>query len=136
MPQIAENFFKLAILFLILGILMGLQMSISGNHNVIGAHAHTNLVGWVTMALFGGYYALNPAKAETRLAVFHFWSFSGSVIVLTPALYLFYLGYTAVEPLLGIASIAAFVSVLIFACVVFSKVGHRVTAKAGAASGV
>jgi hypothetical protein len=131
MPQIADNFFKLAVIFLLLGILMGLQMSISGNHNVIGPHAHTNLVGWVTMALFGGYYALNPAKAETRLAALHFWSFTGSVVILAPSLYFFYLGYAALEPLLGVASIAALLSVLLFAFIVFSKAERGAVAKAG-----
>ena len=64
MPKVAELFFKTAAVFLIVGIAMGLHMSMSANHDVIGAHAHTNLLGWVTSALFGGYYALNPAKAE------------------------------------------------------------------------
>lgn len=129
MPLIAEHFFKAAICFLIAGIVMGLQMSISGEHNVIGAHAHTNLLGWVTMALFGGYYALNPAKARTRLARLHFWSYLGSVLVMAPSLYLLYLGYAAVEPALALSSIVAFASVVVFAVVVFSRadlvLGHE-----------
>ena len=68
MPNVAQLFFKAAVVFLIVGIGMGLQMSISGVHNVTGAHAHANLLGWVTSAIFGGYYALNPAKARTKLA--------------------------------------------------------------------
>lgn len=134
MPQIAENFFKLAVVFLIFGIMMGLQMSISGNHNVTGAHAHTNLVGWVTMALFGGYYALNPAKAGTRLAKIHFWSFAGAAIVLAPSIYLMYMGFTAIEPLLAISSIVAFLSVLVFAAVVFTRAEETVRPRAGAAA--
>jgi hypothetical protein len=47
----------------------GLHMAIAGDHSAIGAHAHANLLGWVTMAIFGGYHALNPAKAERRLAM-------------------------------------------------------------------
>lgn len=121
MPPIAEYFFKTAICFLIVGIAMGLQMSISGEHNVIGAHAHTNLLGWVTMALFGVYYALNPAKAQTRLAQVHFWSYFGAVLVMSPSLYLLYLDYASVEPLLALSSIVAFVSVIAFAVVVFSR---------------
>lgn len=132
MPTIAEYFFKAAICFLIVGVAMGLQMSISGEHNVIGAHAHTNLLGWVTMALFGGYYALNPAKAQTRLARVHFWSFLGAALVMTPSLYLLYLGYAAVEPLLAISSIIAFLSVIAFAVVVFSQAD--VTARHGGPS--
>jgi hypothetical protein len=120
MPKISEYFFKMAVLFLLFGILMGLQMSISGNHNVIGAHAHTNLLGWVTSALFGGYYALNPAKAETRLAAVHFWVYAASIVVMSPSLYLLYLGNPAVEPLLAISSLTAFAAVAIFAFVVFS----------------
>lgn len=134
MPRIAEYFFRLAVVFLIFGIAMGLQMSISGSHNVIGAHAHTNLVGWVTMALFGGYYALNPAKAGSRLAKVHFWSFAAAAVVLAPSLYAVYLGFTAVEPLLAISSIIAFVSVLVFAAVVFKKADVAVMPTAGAAA--
>src|SRR5690606_841068 len=99
MPQLARLFFKTAIAFLIVGIAMGLQMAISGNHNVIGAHAHANLLGWVTMALFGTYYAFNPAKAETRFAKRQYWVYTTGVIVIVPSLYLMYLGYPAFEPL-------------------------------------
>jgi hypothetical protein len=111
MPTIAQWFFKAAVVFLLLGILMGLQMSISGNHNVIG---------WVTSAIFGGYYALNPAKAETRLASIHFWAYLASVVVMVPSLYLLYIGYPAVEPALAIASLTAFAAVVVFAVVVFT----------------
>lgn len=130
MPRIADHFFKAAITFLIFGILMGLKMSISGEHNVIGAHAHTNLLGWVTMAIFGGYYALNPEKAAARLATVHFWSYVGAVSVMAPSLYLLYLGNTAAEAPLAVSSIIAFLSVVLFAVVVFSPTG----AKAGSAT--
>lgn len=119
MPQIAQLFFKTAIVFLIVGIAMGLQMSISGNHNVIGAHAHTNLLGWVTMALFGGYYALNPAKAESKLATIHYWVYSVGVTALVPSLYLLLQGFVAVEPLVALSSLVIFAGVLVFAVVVF-----------------
>jgi hypothetical protein len=133
MTRIADFFFKAAVGFLVLGILMGLQMSISGHHNVIGAHAHSNLVGWVSMALFGCYYGLNPAKAETRLAALHFWSFAGAVAVFVPALYFYYLGYRPqMTPLLAVASFTLLFSVLVFVFVVFSKVTAERRADAGA----
>jgi cbb3-type cytochrome oxidase subunit 1 len=133
MPRIADLFFKLAFTFLLFGIVMGLQMSISGEHNVIGAHAHTNLLGWVTMALFGVYYALNPAKAETRLAAIHFWSYFAAVLVMSPSLYLLYMGYPSVEPLLAAASLLAFASVAVFAAVVFSH-KYSIRPEAGSAA--
>lgn len=120
MPRVADYFFKAAVLFFLFGIAMGLQMSISGEHNVIGAHAHTNLLGWVTSALFGAYYALNPAKAESRLATIHFWVYILSIAVMSPSLYALYLGNPGVEPLLAISSLTGFGAVIVFAVVVFT----------------
>jgi hypothetical protein len=120
MPKVAHWFFRVAVVFLILGILMGLQMSITGVYNVTGAHAHTNLLGWVTSALFGGFYALNRNVAESKLAKVHFWAHTISVAIMTPSLYLVFLGYTALEPVLAIVSLIAFASVLLFAFIVFS----------------
>lgn len=120
MPAISNWYFRVAILFLLFGILMGLQMSISGNHNVIGAHAHTNLLGWVTSALFGTYYALNPAKAASRVARIQFWVYVPSIAVLSATLYLFYLGSRALEPVLAIGSLVAFAGALLFAYIVFA----------------
>src|SRR5690606_12881968 len=47
MPAISNYYFRTAILFLLAGIAVGIQMSISQVHNVTGAHAHINLLGWV-----------------------------------------------------------------------------------------
>jgi hypothetical protein len=119
MPKVAELFFKTAVVFLIVGIAMGLHMSMSGNHDVIGAHAHTNLLGWVTSALFGGYYALNPAKAESKLAMVHFWVYTLGVAAMVPALYMFLKGFAAMEPLVALTSLVTFAGVIVFAVVVF-----------------
>lgn len=62
MPNLAQLYFRTAILFLIAGVCIGIYMSMSQNHAVVGAHAHVNLLGWVTSALFGTYLALNPAR--------------------------------------------------------------------------
>ncbi|WP_163269852.1 hypothetical protein [Chelativorans alearense] len=121
MPSLATLFFKTAIVFLVIGIAMGLQMAISGTHNVIGAHAHANLLGWVTMAIFGGYYALNPSKATSRLANLQYLVYTTGVAVIVPSLYLLYLGYTAFEPLTAISSLVIFLGVLMFGVVVYSK---------------
>ena len=133
MPQVAQLFFKTAVVFLIVGIAMGLHMSMSGNHDTIGAHAHTNLLGWVTSALFGGYYALNPAKAETRLAQIHFWVYTLGVAAMVPALYIFLKGYPAMEPLVALTSLVIFAGVIVFAMVVFRAPARQ---QAGATPGL
>ena len=120
MPKISEYYFRTAIIFLIIGIGVGLHMSISGNHNVIGAHAHINLLGWVTSALFGGYYALNPAKAAGRLPMIQYGLYVLGVAVMGVSLYLLLAGNPAVEPIVAASSLVTFLGVLIFAFIVFT----------------
>ncbi|WP_011580916.1 MULTISPECIES: hypothetical protein [Chelativorans] len=121
MPHLANLYFKTAIVFLLVGIAMGLQMAISGDHNVIGPHAHANLLGWVTMAIFGSYYALNPAKAQGRLAMLQYWVYTAGVVVIVPSLYMLYLGYAFFEPLTAIASLVILLGVVLFAVVIYAK---------------
>lgn len=124
MPKISELFFRSAILFLIVGIGLGLQMSISQNFNVVGAHAHINLLGWVTSALFGGYYALNPAKATGPVPLIQYWVYTVGVAVMAISLYMLLTGNTSVEPIVAISSLVTFAGVLLFAWVVWMP-AHR-----------
>lgn len=120
MPRIANLYFRTAIIFLIVGIGMGLKMAITEDHSVIGAHAHANLLGWVTMAIFGGYHALNPRKAERRLAMIQYYIYTAGVAVMVPSLYFMLLGNMALEPVVAAAAIVTFVGVLLFAFIIFS----------------
>jgi drug/metabolite transporter (DMT)-like permease len=132
MPQISQLFFKTAVVCLIVGLAMGLQMGMSGNHTVIAAHAHLNLLGWVSCSIFGGYYALNPAKAVRRIAMIHYGIYVLGLIVMLPALYFMELGNPQWEPAVGIGAIIVFVGVLVFAVIIFSK-GITAISEAGRA---
>ncbi|ESZ38006.1 hypothetical protein [Mesorhizobium sp. L2C066B000] len=120
MPRVSELFFKTAILFLMLGIAAGLQMAISGDHAAFPAHAHINLLGWVTSAIFGGYYALNPQKAARRIAMIHYGLYTLGLVIMLPALYVMLQGNPALEPIVAGGSLIVAAAVLAFAFVVFS----------------
>jgi drug/metabolite transporter (DMT)-like permease len=120
MPRIAHLYFKTAIIFLIIGIGMGLKMAITEDHSVIGAHAHANLLGWVTMSIFGGYHALNPRKAERKLSMIQYYIYTLGVAIMVPALYMMLSGNMAMEPVVGVASIITFAGVLLFAFIIFT----------------
>jgi hypothetical protein len=122
MPRISEYYFRSAILFLLVGISVGIHMSISQNHNVTGAHAHINLLGWVTSALFGGYYALNPAKAAGRLPLVQFAVYTLGVVVMGASLYLLLSGNVAMTPIVAASSLITFAGVLLFAWIVWMPV--------------
>ncbi|HEV7309583.1 hypothetical protein [Ensifer sp.] len=121
MPRLAQLYFKTAIIFLIIGLMMGLHMAISQDHAATPAHAHTNLLGWVTMAIFGTYHALNPLKAERRLSLLQYYVYTSGVGVLVPSLYLMTTGHPEIEPIVAAASVVAFVGVLMFAVVIFTS---------------
>ena len=121
MPRVAQLYFRTAIIFLIVGIAMGLTMAISHDHSAIGAHAHANLLGWVTMAIFGIYHALNPAKAARRIALIQYVVYTAGVALMVPALYLMLTGTPAMEPVVAISSLITAAGVLMFAMIVFSS---------------
>lgn len=119
MPRIAKLYFITAICFLVAGILVGLQMSIAHDYAATGAHAHINLLGWVTMAIFGAFHALNPRGAGTRFAKAQYYVYTGGVVVMTPALYLLLTGKPSFEPIVAVSSLVVFAGVLMFAAIMF-----------------
>lgn len=121
MPQVSQNYFKAAAVFLLASIAIGLQMSISGEHNVAGAHAHMSLLGWVSPAVFGTYFALNKEKGRSRLVTLQFWIVVASCAVMTGALYLLLLGNTAMIPIVAASSLAYAAGAALFAWIVFSN---------------
>jgi hypothetical protein len=52
--------FKLAVLFVVTGMAMGIAMAASHDHSAMPAHAHLNLLGWVSLFLYGNYDKLHP----------------------------------------------------------------------------
>lgn len=119
MPIIAKKYFVTAICFLVVGIGVGLKMSIAHDYAAAGAHVHINLLGWVTMAVFGTFHALNPRGADTRFAKVQYYVYTGGVLVMMPALYLLLTGNPSLEPVVAVSSLVVFVGILMFAAIIF-----------------
>ena len=119
MPQVSRLFFKAAAVFFLAGIAMGLQMSMAGDFKSGGAHAHLSLIGWVSGAIFGLYFAHESEKAETRLALVLFWVFVTATVVMTGALYLLLNGYQSMSPLVAFGSMLYAVAAVFFTWIVF-----------------
>lgn len=120
MPRISRFYFGMAILFLMTGIALGLKMAITQDHSAAPVHAHINLLGWVTSALFGGYYALNPQKAHGWLSRTQCGIYTLGLLVMLPALYYLYDGHPEIEPLVAGGSMAVALGVVLFAVVIFT----------------
>ena len=97
--------FRAAVLFALtgMGMGMGIAMAIARDHAVTPAHAHLNLLGWVSLFLFGLYYRLNPALDVSRLALVQVGVWSVGTVVLTIAVAAIHMGYEAADPVAGVA---------------------------------
>lgn len=71
MRGLAYFCFVSAAAYALVGMGFGIVMAASHDHTLSTAHAHLNLLGWVSMAIYGLFYHTVPAAAETRLARIH-----------------------------------------------------------------
>ncbi len=119
MRDIAFVFFLAAVLCVTGGMFWGLQMGASGDHSMTGAHAHLNLVGWTTMALFGLYYRVTPQAARGWLPKLHAVLAISGVIVMVGGLYVVLSGGNPVGAIVG--GVLSFASMLVF---LFTVIRH------------
>lgn len=133
MKNIGNLFMRLAVLWFVAGVSLGIAMAASHNHGMFPVHAHINLLGWVSMGLFAAFYRSTPAAAASPLAKWHFWAYVPGHFVMMVTLAMLYAGNAAVEPVLAIASIAVGAGVLLFAVVVWKHTADQAEPAAAAA---
>jgi hypothetical protein len=62
----------LATVLLVCGATLGIVMGAREDFQLVPVHAHLNLAGWASLALFGLTYRAYPQLAATHLARYHF----------------------------------------------------------------
>jgi catechol 2,3-dioxygenase-like lactoylglutathione lyase family enzyme len=67
-PRVDIAFLMLASACLIVGVCLGIYMGVNEDFQLVAVHTHVNLVGWVSLALFGVIYRNYPVLAASRLA--------------------------------------------------------------------
>lgn len=122
MHGVARLFFTAAVIYAILGMLLGLHMGMSKNHLEMPTHAHIMLAGWVSSALFGFFYHLFPALNLSRIAMVHFWLQTISTIIMVGSLFILYggeAGNDSAEPGVVIGSLGYLAGMVLFAWISF-----------------
>ena len=110
---------KLSVLYLIVGVGMGIAMGASQNFTLRPVHAHVNLLGFTTLALAGLIYSVFPDAGASKLAKIHFWLMNLALPVMMVSLALMLMGNTAVLPALIVSEFMAAGAVLAFAANIF-----------------
>ena len=85
MPRVSLWFFAVAPIYVLVGMGFGIWMGAAQNFALAPAHAHLNLIGWVTMALYGTFYAV-AREAPAKLAWTTFWLNNVAVVFMFPSL--------------------------------------------------
>jgi cbb3-type cytochrome oxidase subunit 1 len=112
MDRIDIKFMALGAAMLVVGVAMGIYMGIVHDFQLSPVHAHVNLVGWVSLSLFGIVYKLFPELQARRSAKLHFMLAAPAGVVFPFGIALAVL---ADKPLLAIvASLLWFAGTLLF----------------------
>jgi len=101
MENVARRFIAVAAVYATLGMAFGIAMGISQSFEYAHVHAHINLVGWVTLALYGLVYRAYPKMAEGRLASVHFWVANAGALVFLPGIFLAINGQGVASAIIG-----------------------------------
>jgi len=125
MHGIGKAFFATAVVYGILGLLLGLDMAMRHDHSELPTHAHIMVVGWLSFAVFGFFYLSLGARVPLWLVRAHFWLAQVSVAVMVAGLWLYYGGQTQLEPLAAIGALGYAASFLLFAAAAFLALRAR-----------
>ena len=88
MPKVSAAFFLVGALLLLGGMAMGEVMASHEDFALAPLHAHINLLGWVTLSLYGTFYALTKETFMPRLAWANFILSVAGLLAMIPTLYL------------------------------------------------
>jgi len=119
MDNLVGNFLRVAVLWALAGMALGIAMAASHNHQLMPVHAHVNLLGWVSMALFGLFFRTHPAALAGRLPQLLFWLINFALALMTVSLSALLLGVAAAEPVAALSGFLLLGAMAIFAVIVF-----------------
>lgn len=105
-----------AVVYVLVGMGFGIWMSITGDHRFAPAHAHLNLIGWVSIALLGTFYALVPQVSGWMISKIQVGLAQIAAITMFPGIIMAISG--AGETLAKIGSLAAIAAMLLFLVIV------------------
>lgn len=110
-------FFGAAAFYAMVGVSWGLAMSITKDHATYSAHAHLNLLGWISMALMGTFYAVLGQGVRNGVKLANFVLSNVGVVCMITGLFM-YLGQkgsaAVYGPLLAVGALSVVGGFLVF----------------------
>ena len=114
---------RLAVVYFVAGVALGVVMGASGNHSLFPVHAHMNLLGWVSMGLFAYVHDRYPQLGNNWLSRAQLWLYNLGLPVMLASLAAMLSGNASMDPVIGISSLSR---LLMTICIKSVKVGSSI----------
>ena len=124
----SNAFLRLGALFALAGVGLGYWMGMTEEFGLMPVHAHINLLGWVSMFLYGLFYRVVPDAATGWLPMAHLWTAVIGLLVFMPALALKLLHVPGADGV-ALAGLIAGPTLTLIAFVLFAVIVFRQTGK-------
>ena len=117
--------FRIAVLFVLIGMIVGVYMAASHEHTLAPGHAHINLIGWVSLFLIGLFYERRPQLDKSAGARWQVIIYAIGAVVTNASLAALLLGNTGAEPGAAAGSFIVLGAMVWFAWLVFRNADAR-----------
>lgn len=123
--RLSSQLLKIAVLYALFGIGLGVVMAASMNFTYRGIHVHANLVGWVSMVVMALAYRLIPAMETHVLAKVQFWAHNLGLPIMLVGIFGVLGNLPFGAPCAGVGSIVVAVAFICFAINVWKHVDQH-----------
>lgn len=111
----AKRLIQISVIYFVIGVGLGLYMSMAHTGDLTPVHVHVNLLGWMSLALAGVIYSLYPQLSSTKLAKTHFWLHNISLPVMMLSLALVIEGINGAGPFIPISAVVLVIAIIFYA---------------------
>jgi len=121
-PRWPLLFYAAGTIYILIGVTWGLAMSITHDFATSPAHAHLNLIGWVSQALMGVFYATLGRRSPGWMPAANFILINVGVVCMISAMTLMFTGLLTLEqitPMFAIGGPGVLLGFGVFAAAVF-----------------
>ncbi|WML57285.1 cytochrome-c oxidase [Neobacillus sp. PS2-9] len=116
------KFIKISVCYFVVGVCLGMYMSMTEKFDFRPVHVHINLLGWTAMTLAGLIYVAFPTAAETTLAKVHFWLHNIALPIMMIGLAFLVSGVKAAGPAVAVGGTLMVLGIILFAINILKNV--------------
>ncbi len=121
-----KSLFRISVSLGLIGIVLGIVMGIRQDFVLMPAHAHLNLLGFVTMFLSALYYRVVPEAGASGLARYQaIVSVAGAVVFPIGIACVLVGGHDRFEPVVVAGALTVLLGMALFAVIVFRTCGQQ-----------